>query len=339
MHPRTIAFVSAATTVPATLLAIGLLSVAVRTQAAVGPAKPEARKAEPRKTPWGDPDLRGMWPTGEMTGVPLERPEQFGERAVLTDEEFAKRQDQIKAMYGFFVVGAWGEPGKAQRQASLIIDPPNGRLPALTAEGERRQGSVRSSWQNRPFDGPEDFDTWDRCITRGLLGSMLPVQYSNGLEIHQSPGAVVIRHEMIHDARIISLDGRPHLGSAIRQYLGDSRGHWEGNTLLVDSTNFNAKTAATNPGTSGSPMQNNLPTSDALRITERFTRVDEDTIAYQATFDDPAIFTRAWTVSYPLRRHPEYQMYEYACHEGNYALPNLITGSRAERAAAERKQP
>ena len=319
MHLRLNAFVSAA----AALLAAAATISAV----------------EPKKTPWGDPDLRGMWPSGEMTGVPLQRPEQFGERAVLTDEEFAKRQEQIKAMYGFFVVGAWGEPGKAQRQASLIVDPSDGRLPPLTGEGERRQGSVRSSWQNRPFDGPEDFDTWDRCITRGLLGSMLPVQYSNGLEIHQAPGYVVIRHEMIHDARIITLDGRPHLGAAIKQYLGDSRGHWEGATLVVGSTNFNGRTAATNPGTSGSPMQNNIPTSDALRITERFTRVDEDTIQYQATFDDPVIFTRPWTVSYPLRRHPEYEMFEYACHEGNYALSNLITGSRAEREAGERKQP
>src|SRR5262245_30643648 len=220
------------------------------------------------KTPWGDPDLQGAWPTGEMTGVPLERPASFGDRATLTDEEFAERQAQIQRRFQSFVIGAWGESGKAQRQASLIVDPPNGRLPALTEEGHKRSAPMGSSWQSRPFNGPEDFDTWDRCISRGLLPSMLPAQYSNGLEIHQTPGYVVVRNEMIHEARIIPIDGRPHLSKAIRQYMGDSRGRWESESLVVESSNFNGKTAATNPGTSGSPMQNNIPTSDALRIVE-----------------------------------------------------------------------
>ena len=287
------------------------------------------------KTPWGDPDLQGMWPSGAMTGVPFERPERFGERSILNDEEFSQREAQLKRMFAGFVIGAWGEPGKAQRQASLIVDPPNGRMPPLTAEGQRKSATLRSGWQNIWFDSPEDFDTWERCITRGLLPSMLPAQYSNGIQIHQAPGYIVIRNEMIHEARVIPLDGRPHVGSGVKQYLGDSRGRWENNTLVVETTNFNGKTAATNPGTSGSPMQNNIPTSEELRIVERFTRVDADTISYEATVEDPTIFTRSWKVAYPLRQESNYLLFEYTCHEHNYALRNLITGSQAERAAAE----
>jgi hypothetical protein len=291
------------------------------------------------KTPWGDPDLQGMWPSGDMTGVPLERPEPFGPRARLTDEEFAQRQTALTRQYQSFVIGAWGEQGKAQRQASLIVDPPDGRMPAMTAEGQKRSANVHSSWQNRPFDSVDDFDTWDRCITRGLPPMMFPVQYSNGLEIVQGPGYVTIRIEMIHETRIIPLDTRPRLGSAIKQWAGDSRGRWEGNALVVETSNFNGKTAATNPGTSGSPAQNNIPTSESLRLVERFTRVDPDTINYEVTIDDPIVFTAPWMVAYPLRRHPEYVIFEYACHETNYALRNLITGSQAERAAAALERP
>lgn len=273
-----------------------------------------------------------------MTGVPLERPASFGERATLTDQEFAERQSQIQRRFQSFVIGAWGESGKAQRQASLIVDPLNGRMPALTEEGQKRSAPMGSSWQSRPFNGPEDFDTWDRCISRGLLPSMLPAQYSNGLEIHQAPGYVVVRNEMIHEARMIPLDGRRHLSKAIRQYMGDSRGRWEGESLVVETSNFNGKTAATNPGTSGSPMQNNIPTSNALRILERFTRVDADTINYEATIDDPIVFTQPWKVAYPFRRNPDYVIYEYACHEGNYALANLLSGSQAEQRAQVEKR-
>ena len=284
-------------------------------------------------TPWGDPDLQGMWPSGQMTGVPLERPERFGERAILTDEEFAAREAQLKRSFEGFVLGAWGEQGRAQRQASLIVDPSNGRMPPLTAEGRRKSATLHSSWQSIWFNGPEALDTWDRCITRGVLPSMLPAQYSNGIEIHQAPGYVVIRNEMIHEARIIPLDGRPHLGPAIKQYMGDSRARWDGRTLAVETTNFNGRTAATNPGTSGSPEQNNVPTSESLRLVERFTRVDADTLDYEARVEDPVVFTRSWTVAYPLRRDPKYRMFEYACHEANYALRNLINGSQAAEKA------
>ena len=299
-------------------------------------ALPKQTARTPPRTPWGDPDLQGIWPSGEMTGVPLQRPERFGERAVVTDEEFAERQAQLVRSYERFVIGAWGEQGKAQRQASLIVDPPNGRIPPLTPEGQQRSALMKSSWQyQKPtatYDGPEDFDTWDRCITRGLLPSMLPAQYNNGMEIYQSPGYVVIHIEMIHEARIIPVNGRPHLLPTIKAWLGDSRGHWEGDRLVVETTNFNGKTAATNPGTSGSPMDNNVPTSESLRIVERFSRVDDDTIDYEATVDDPTIFTRTWKVAFPLRRNPDYRIYEYACHENNYALTNFIRASQFQRA-------
>jgi hypothetical protein len=294
-------------------------------------AKPEARSYVPPKTPWGDPDIQGMWPSGGMTGVPFQRPEALGERTELTDEEFRRREQSVEAQRtGSFVVGAWGEPGKAQRQTSLLVEPKNGRLPPMTLEGERRSRLLRSSWQAIWFDNVSDFDTWDRCITRGLLPSMLPAQYSNGIQIHQAPGYVVIRNEMIHENRIIPLDGRPHVGARVTSYMGDSKGRWEGHTLVVETTNFNGKTAATNPGTSGSPQENNIPTSEQMKIVERLTRTSHDTIQYEATVTDPIVFTAPYKVSYPLKYEPGYQLFEYSCHDGNYALSNLITGSQAE---------
>ncbi len=161
---------------------------------------------------------------------------------------------------------------------------------------------------------------------------MMPAQYNNGMEIHQTPGYVVIHIEMIHEARIIPVDGRPHLPARLTTWLGVSRGRWEGNTLVVETTNFNGKTAATNPGTSGSPMDNNIPTSESLRVVERFERVDADTMRYEALVEDPAVFTRPWKVAFPLRRNPEYRIYEYTCHERNYALLNFIKGSQFQRA-------
>ena len=318
--------------IAAALILTGGLAVAAE-QSAIAQTRSAApaKSYVPPKTPWGDPDIQGMWPSAAMQGVPMQRPESFGERATLTDEEFQRRERTLEGQRtGSFALGAWGEPGKAQRQASLIVDPPNGRLPALTAEGLRRSASLRSSWQDIWFDNPSDFDTWDRCISLGLLPSMLPKMYSNGLQIHQSPGYVVIRNEILHEQRIIPVDGRPHIGSRIVSYLGDSRGHWEGNTLVVDTTNFNGKSSATNPGTPGSPPLNNVPTSQQLHIVERFTRVAPDTLQYEATVNDPVVFTTPFKVAMPLHYDPDYQIFEYSCHVGNYALKNLITGSQAD---------
>ena len=249
------------------------------------------------ETPWGDPDLQGRWPVHHMTLTPLERPVELGTRAELTDEEFAERVEAVTSRNERYEreregnkmgQGHWAEAGQIpQRQASLIVDPPNGRLPALTEAGKAKSATMRSSWQNIPFDSPRDFDSWDRCITRGMPPSMFPMQYNNGIEIMQTPGYVIIRLEMIHETRIIPVDGRPPLDDAIRQWMGESRGRWEGNTLVVETTNFNGRTPMTNVVTPGAPPENDIPTSESMHIVERFTRTSEDSLDYQITISDP----------------------------------------------------
>jgi hypothetical protein len=285
-----------------------------------------------------------------MMGVPIERPRQFADRAFLSDEEFSAREAQSRAQSqadgqavtqapvpgrggGTGPPGHWGERGRPQRQSSLVVDPKDGRIPALTTEGERRTAAVPKTWYydndgGGPFNAPADLSAYDRCITRGVIGSMLPVGYNAGNEIVQAPGFVALRNEMIHETRIIPLDGRPHLSPAIRQYMGDSIGRWEGDTLVVETTNLTDKTGA---GANGRAIFH----SDALRLTERFTRVDAGTLRYEITIDDPVMWTRPWTMAFPLTQEPDYGMFEYACHEGNYGLRNILSGSRAD----ERRQP
>jgi hypothetical protein len=308
-------------------LAIGAASVTVFTQSV------------PR-TPWGDPDLQGIWPSGALISVPFERPPEFGTRARLTDGEFAlrvadlRRQAEIDAQEsGAPGPGSvnppshWLEAGQASRQASLIVDPPDGRLPPMTPDGERRAQAWPSTNPAVGYARAQDFNIYDRCITRGVLGSMLPNIYNSGMEILQAPGMVVIRHEMVHETRIIPLDRRPRLSSAIRSYMGDSRGWWEGQTLVVETTNFNGRTGSL--GRNG----NGNPTSEALRLVERFARRDAETLEYTVTVDDPRTWTRPWTVAFPVTRDPGYVMYEYACHEGNYAIANMLRGFRAAERA------
>ena len=299
------------------------------------------------RTPWGDPDLQGLWPANDMQGTPYERPQQFGERATLTTQELAERQAQSARQSetdaetvvntqrargtGIGAPSHWGERGRPSNQASLIVDPPDGRFPPMTAEGTRRSASAYSTYfldfpdavTAHPFDSFEDLGPYDRCITRGLLPSMLPTAYNMGNQIFQIPGFVIIRNEMIHETRVIPLDGRAHVGAKIRSYMGDSRGHWEGDTLVIESSNFNGKVGITRNG-------NTLPTSPDMRIVERITRVDATTLQYQATVTDPATWTRPWTVSLPLRSQPQYGMFEYACHEGNYAMKHILSGARAD---------
>ena len=304
----------------------------------------------PPRTPWGDPDLQGFWPGVDMVGVPLQRPARFGTRNVLTDEEFAQRgrelkeeEDSLVAEIAVFTADVttpcvircptspqphWQETGKPSRQASLIIDPPNGRQPPLSAEGQQRQADQqaearmrRERLQGREADTYLDRSLYDRCITRGVLGSILPTIYNNGNEIVQAPGVVVIRHEMIREARIVPLDGRPHLPGSIKSYMGDSRGHWDGTTLVVETKSLNGLTGI---GGNGGGR-----TSDRITITERFTLIDKDTLQYTATIDDPGTWTQPWTLSFPWKREPVYGMFEYACHEGNYAMRNILSISRA----------
>ena len=201
-----------------------------------------------------------------------------------------------------------------------MIDPPDGKIPALTPDGLRRAqaaGRVRSSFVGGPFDGPEDFSLLDRCISRSVPGSMIPVMYGNTYQFAQTPGLIVITYEIIHEARIIPLDGRPHIGRAIRQHMGDARGHWEGDSLVVETTNFTP--AAAYRGANAA----------TLRIVERFTRVAADKIAWTATIDDAATWTRPWTVGMSLIADPQPVM-AYDCHEGNYGLKNILSAARAE---------
>src|SRR5580704_3099922 len=315
------------------------------------------------KTAWGDPDLQGVWPGTDMVGTPLERPKDFGTRNVLTDAELAQRQARAKNQAEIdeqetvnevtkcdptrgglgntattckngVSIGPplyWDDRGKPNRQASLVVDPPDGRIPPLTPEAQKLAADRGAARRARPcartaggcHDSWEDESLWDRCITRGLLGSILPSTYNDGNQIVQAPGVVVLRNEMIHETRIIPL-GQPHAASAIRSWMGDSRGHWEGDTLVVETTNFNDQT-----------QLNNATVSDAACLIERSTRTGANTLEYRVTIEDPKTWTKPWTVQFPLKRDAEYRLYEYACHEGNYYMYNALTGARAEERKAQ----
>jgi hypothetical protein len=303
-------------------LLAGALAVGAMTAGSV------SAQSTPR-TPWGDPDLQGIWPSVSLITVPFERPEALGTRAVLSDEELAARQDAVRtaienAGRGIGPPSHWLEVGGAPRIASLVVEPADGRLPPMTRDGTRRAQEWRArSAPSYPYAGPEDLRPYDRCITRGVLGSAFPNIYSTGLQILQSPGLVVIRHEMIHETRVVPLDGRPHLSDAMRSYMGDPRGRWEGDTLVVETTNFN--------GTTGSYGRNGdgNPTSEDLRLVERFRLSDPDTLQYEVRIEDPQTWTRPWTVAFPLARDDAYAIYEYACHEGNHAMANVLSAVRA----------
>ena len=296
------------------------------------------------RTPWGDPDLQGVWPGN--TGVPMERPEDLGERETLTEEEFAERQQRFQERaagdlnpsdeVGIGPPSYWTERGRPVRETSLIVSPSNGRLPALTEEALRYRDEARDgrglpgAWRGEA-DRPEDMNIYYRCITRGLLGSIIPVIYNNGNQILQTPGYVVLRNEMIHESRVIPLDDRPHLGAGIKTYMGDSRGRWEGDTLVVETRNFTDKVAigSNGAGYPGSPGYH----SEDLVLTERFTRVSDDILHYEATVDDPRTWVEPWTMRIVLERDDDYRIFEYACHEANYAMYDILSGARAQEAA------
>jgi hypothetical protein len=292
-----------------------------------GPAKPYT----PSKTPWGDPDLQGLWPGS--VNIPLQRPESFGERNTLTEAEFKERDE---AGYNRALGGNWIEYYPADWQASLIVDPKNGRLPPMLPEAEARNKAFRdglgpptlASVEQRAWSWT-DFDQWGRCITKGLIGSMLPGNlYNKGNRIIQSPGLFILQNEMVHETRIIPLDGRPHPGPGVKMWMGDGRGRWEGNTLVVETTNF----------LNGISMNglNFANLTDKLKITERFTMIGPNELSYDATVEDPGTWTRPWTMHVPFTRDNEYELYEYACHESNYGMMNILKGARMdEKKAAE----
>jgi len=285
------------------------------------PALIQGQHGTSPRTPWGEPDLQGYWPSVAMLGVPLERPASLGEKATLTDEEFARLPAQRRtpnANDAFFGESRdhWRDYGKPQRQTSLIVDPPNGRFPPLTPDGAKRTAAIPNEARG-PLNGPDDVSPAARCISRGAFGSMLPIGNSSGNQILQAPGVVVIRNEMIHEARVIQVDGRPHVGKKILSYMGDSRGRWEGATLVVETTNFNETGGV------------NRAFSRGARMTERFTRIDARTLRYEVTVDDPQTWTRPWTVAFPLEQDPTFYLFEFACHEGNYwSMRSMLGGAR-----------
>jgi hypothetical protein len=289
------------------------------------------------RTSWGHPSLEGVWSVDDMRGVPLSRPESFGTRATLNAEEFKQRASRdeggndLARNQETFLRNEWGI--RTFGYASLVVDPPDGRVPEMTAAGKARADATRDrgTFGPGPFDDFEDFTLYDRCITRGLMGSQLPVIYGNGLRIVQTPSAVAISYEMIHDTRIVPLDGRAHVDSGVEQYMGNPRGHWEGDTLVVESTNFTDKTSI---GING----NGIRHSDQLKITERFKRVDPQMIEYVARIEDPVTYTAPFTVRLMITQQPNYETYEYSCHEGNGAVGHALSGERAfERQVAEAK--
>jgi hypothetical protein len=319
------------------------------------------------KTPWGDPDLQGTWTSDDTWGVPFERPKEFGTRASLTEDELKGRQKAVERSAEFVenggdnhspakaqidakakgeaapapppgrfgrgvdaapVPGHWGEfARRASHQTSQIVDPPDGRLPPLTPEAQAKL-DAKNILRRDPV--PASYENWswyDRCISRGVAGSILPVIYGNGLEIVQTAGYVAIRYEMVHDVRIIPTDGRPHLSSNIRSFMGDAVGHWEGKTLVVETTNLLGDRMAVGVNGDGGP-----PYSEDLKLTERFTRVSANTIDYEMTVDDPKTYTASWKVAFPITHEPGYQLFEYACHEGNMAMHNMLSTARMEDA-------
>lgn len=290
----------------------GLVVVVFVTIALLG-ADLAAQERAP-KTPWGHPDLQGVWTNSTTT--PMERPSELGEQEFLTEEERASRVSDsgitVEVPSDLMPTGAyndyWLEQGELSLRTSLIVDPPNGRYPPLTPEATQRRSDNRGSFANSGFDTWEDLSTYDRCITRGMPGAMTPGFYNHNYQILQTPEHVVLFVEMIHDARIIPLEGSGTTGTALGQWLGTSRGRWDGDTLVIETTN--------------------LPETER-RIEERLTRVDADTIDYQISVTDPNEWTDSWTAIMPMSEI-EGPLFEYACHEGNYAVPNMLAGSRAE---------
>ena len=330
---------------PTSLVLASVLAVAIaalllyRAPVFAQTAKPQAAvKVVPARLSDGRPDLQGIW--GFATVTPLQRPKEFADREVLTPEEKAKLEEQ--AVRDQFVdrppppgnPGAynrfWVDSGTnvvATNRTSLIVDPPDGRVPPLTPYGKERAAALEA--RAKIAAGPEDLTTWDRCILGFNAGPpMIGGGYNAYVQLFQTSNYVVLLTEMVHDARMIPLDGRPSLASRVRQWRGDSRGRWDGDTLVVETRNFRSE------GTGTLSLRGlGLSGDENLHLVERFRRLGADTLLYEYTIDDPTIWTRSWTVSMTMQKSDE-QMYEYACHEGNYGLFGILAGARAEEMVA-----
>ena len=287
---------------------------------------------KPPRTPWGDPDISGAYTNSDESGIPFERPEEFAGRRLedFTRAELAaltkqRQQQTIERAPGLSEFPGATSPMHwfenyfaANSRAWLVSDPPDGKVPPVTDEGRKRAADRAAARKGRgPADSWEDRSLYDRCITRGVPGSMMPAIYGNSYQIQQGPGVVTITYEMVHDTRVIPLDNRPSLSPKIRQYLGDARGRWDGNTLVVETANFNDKV----------PYRGS---SDQLRIVERFTPIGPDTLEWSITFDDARTWTRPWTFVMNLTHDESQPPFEYACHEGNYGLRNILSAARAD---------
>ena len=272
------------------------------------------------RTPWGTPDFQGIWTGDAAHGIPLERPGELADTEVLTAEQAAARRERgtLGSIWGY--ESEWRDTtlgyvkSAPSQQVAMVIDPPDGRIPELTEEGQARRRAAFAGFRSLP-EGPEDLSSWVRCLTRSLIPT--PQVYNNGLQITQAPGFVTVQREMIHETRVIPTDPTPHVGEAITSWLGDARGRWEGDTLVVEITNVNGR----------APFQGS---TEALTLTERYTRTGPDTLVYQFTIDDPVAFTRPWTGMFTfVRDETQYELVEYACHEGNYGMTNILSGARA----------
>lgn len=280
------------------------------------------------RTPWGTPDLQGIWTSNRAHGIPLERPDDLEDVSALTPEEAEARRERgtLGSIWGYerewrdTTLGLVGS--SPSTQVAMVVDPPDGRIPAPTPEAQARLSGGRGGRGGLPA-GPEDLSTYVRCITQGLPSMMMPSIYNNGLQIVQSPGQVAITKEMIHETRVVPTEPTPPLGEGLKQWLGDPRGHWEGDTLVVETTNFNGRAPYRGSG-------------ESLKLVERYTRIGPGILEYMFTVDDPSTWTRPWTAMFTFDRDDEqYELVEYACHEGNYGMTNILTGARAQEAAAD----
>jgi hypothetical protein len=329
-------------------LALGTLRALAATILLIAPADAQIQKAvktspatttwSPTRTPDGQPDLQGIWTNATLT--PFERPAALAGKATLTEQEAAAIENRASEnrVDGPPRAGDTGSYNQAffdsgttwlsTRQSSLVVEPSNGKVPVKPSAEAQRDYDLAHVADSYVYQ-----TSWERCITRGVPAGMFPAGYNNAYQILQTPGYFVIFSEMIHEARVIPLDGRPHLPPSVRQWNGDSIGHWEGDTLVVDTVNYNGKgMIATSAATA---RIRSVHESEALHVVERFRRVDADTIGYEVTIDDPNMFSAPWKVSMPLTRDANYLIYEYACHEGNYAMEDILRAGRAKEKTAE----
>ena len=327
---------ASAGTLAAVIALVGMSSASIAGQARTAPAT--AKKYVGPRTPWGDPDLQGNLTNLYEVGTPFERPDEFAGRRLedVKGEELAKIRKEIeqrtRAQQLAGEIGGtrwiWLDSFKHEKGSAawFVTEPSDGKIPPQTAQGQQRiaaRAEARRASGRGPADSFEDRSLFDRCITRGLPGSMMPAIYGNSYRIVQGQGLVAIQYEMIHETRVIPLDGRPHVGRNIRLDMGDARGHWEGDTLVVETTNFNPRSVyrQANPET--------------LRLIERFTRIAPDKINWSVTVDDSSTWVRPWTFAVPLTIADTEPLMEYGCHEGNYAMTNILSGARAEERAVE----